>query len=109
MTKTLIEMLVGTGIAASTLLGLSAAQAQTASISYRPYELATAAGSRAVFERIQRSAKRACRWDIDTLRALEKVKCEADLTQQMVDKIGHPAVSALLTGKPGVQLASRGR
>lgn len=109
MTRTFVKTLAGIGIAASTLLGSSAAQAQSASISYRPYELAAATGSQAVFDRIQRAAKRACRQNVGAPEFFARGECQADLTQQMVLKIDHPRVTALLTGQPEVRLASRSR
>ena len=88
---------------------VSLTQAQTARISYRPYELQSAAGTQAVFDRINRTARRVCRHEPSFLAA-EQRDCQRELAGQIVGKIGSPGLLALWNnGHAGVQLASRGK
>lgn len=85
------------------------AQAQSASIRYRGYELQTQSGSEAVLARIQAAAKRACMRGPTLAEIKDRKLCAADLSQQLVDGIDNRVLTALWSGRSDVRVASRGR
>jgi UrcA family protein len=85
----------------------SAAHAETTtdvSIGYRPSELQSAEGTKAVYRRIRRAAANACREEF----SLAQHQCRKDLTGQFLAQIASPALFAVAGRRKGVQLADRG-
>jgi UrcA family protein len=74
------------------------------STSYRPYELQSAEGTKAVYRRIRRAAANACRDEISFTRH----QCREDLMGQFLSQIASPALFAVAGRGKRVQLADRG-
>lgn len=94
------------GVIALGLLGTAgAASAQQIQVKYRPYELATSAGTAAVYKRITRQAGRACR-SVTPLELRFRQVCKTELVDSVIAQIGNPALSAMHAGETPVRLAS---
>lgn len=101
-------------VIAAMLAGLVAAQAgpaqaQSASVSYRGYELQTVEGTQAVLGRIEAAAKRACLRGPILAEFKDRKLCTADLAEQMVGRIDNRRLTALWSGRSDIQVASRDR
>ena len=88
------------------LLNSAQANAQTARVAYRPYELTSDAGAKAVAARIQRSVSRACRPDSTDIFS-DRRECMADLSSQLLARINSPVLTAQWNGSHG-RTAGRG-
>ncbi len=100
---------IAAAVVAGSLLSVpSGSNAQSISVKYRPYELYSDAGMRAVLHRIERAAKRAC--DDGGAAPLGRPVCARELTGQVVEKIDHrPMIALWRNDNPSIRLASRAR
>ena len=80
------------------------AEGTNVSISYRPFELQSTEGSKAVYRRIRRAAATSCREEIYFVRQ----KCREHLMEQFLSQIASPALFAVAGRGKRVQLADRG-
>jgi UrcA family protein len=74
------------------------------SISYRPFELQSAEGTKAVYRRIRRAAVNACQNEVSFVRH----QCQKDLMGQFLSQIASPALFAVAGRRQRIQLADRG-
>jgi UrcA family protein len=74
------------------------------SISYRPFELQSAEGTKAVYRRIRRAAVNACQNEFSLVRH----QCQKDLVGQFLSQIASPALFAVAGRGKRIQLADRG-
>ncbi len=84
----------------------SAAHAEETDVStsYRPYELQSAEGTKAVYRRLRRAAVTACRVE----SSLAQKQCRDHLMEQFLAQIASPALFAVAGRRKGLQLADRG-
>lgn len=87
---------------------VAGARAQSASVSFHRYELATPVGQTAVLDRIRKAATRACNGS-SLVEFMNRKSCTATLTEQMVSGVGSPVLTALLDGPKPVELAANAR
>ena len=74
------------------------------SISYRPFELQTAEGTKAVYRRLRRAAASACREESSFVQK----QCRDHLMEQFLSQIASPALFAVAGRGKRIQLADRG-
>jgi UrcA family protein len=78
-------------------------------VKYNVWELRTQAGAQGVYSRIKRGAERACP-DGGVMPISDRmaaVRCQEELIELAVAKLGSPIVTALHSGNESIQLASR--
>lgn len=93
-------------VAASLLAGFAAnASVQQVHVSYRPSELTTVEGTTALYERIKKQVRRACR-PISSPDYRDSWSCRKELAASVIGQIGDPTLTAMNGGAKPVQLAS---
>ena len=94
-------MFIRTALIAAALIIPAAAQADvSAKVAYRPSELSTSAGRRAVAVRIKRSVNGAC-WGTGSL--MEEADCRRIISADMLSKIGNAQLAAAYGGQATAQ------
>jgi UrcA family protein len=79
-------------------------------VRYNDLDLSTAAGIHTLYGRIQNAAWRVCEQmmpDHNGPSGIESVKCRDALVDAAVAQVNRPALTALHTGKPPVELGAR--
>ncbi len=99
-----LVLIYSLGMLASAAGSAAHANESDVSTSYRPYELQSAEGTKAVYRRLRRAAANACRDEISFTRH----QCREDLMGQFLAQIASPALFAVAGRRKGVQLADRG-
>lgn len=101
-------VITAAAILATTVTVSSTVHAQgpvDARVSYRPGELSTPDGRKAVIKRMRSAAYRACSSDNDPTQVLENMQCVRDLSNQMIAKL--PSAELAARGPAGDKIASR--
>lgn len=95
--NTLRTALLTLGVGTLTALAATSVSAQEIRFAYRQYELQTPDGTKNVHKRLMRHVGAVCRnWGTISLgEAMSRRACVADLSGQVVDKIGNPKLAAI--------------
>ena len=100
------------GLALASTFIAPTAQARTFEVHYNKAELTTSAGSEAVYDRIYKTSKDQCRFELSgTIAAHSRValeRCIGRKVEEFVEKIQHPNLDLVLTAQDGKKRKSDG-
>ena len=114
-TKTTLSLLLAL-IAGSMMFPASAiagtADTQSYNVRYNPSELGSAEKASAIIDRVHATATELCLDEMGPERYIEKLKvqrCLREVTQDFVDRIGHPNLDAAHRKNPAPRKLIKGR
>lgn len=94
-------------VAASAASPVGAQSGPTLRVSYKNAELRTDAGAQAVFQRIERGARRVCTGDPSSISYRTASHCRRELIDLAVAKLADPRVAGMHAGTGPTRIAAK--